>query len=33
MTQKGMNESIPPRYAAHVGRQLIAHLNLARAVA
>lgn len=33
MTQKGMNESIPPRYAAYVGRQLIAHLNLARAVA
>jgi hypothetical protein len=27
MTVKGMQESIPPVYAEHVGRQLLAHIE------
>jgi hypothetical protein len=33
MTVKGMQESIPPVYAEHVGRQLLAHLDRALAPA
>jgi DNA (cytosine-5)-methyltransferase 1 len=33
MTRAGMGECVPPRYTRHIGEQLLAHLNLARAVA
>jgi DNA (cytosine-5)-methyltransferase 1 len=33
MNRDGIRECIPPIYAEYVGRQLLAHLNLARAVA
>jgi DNA (cytosine-5)-methyltransferase 1 len=33
MTGRGCNEAIPPAYAEHIGRQLLAHPNAARVAA